>query len=79
MNLAEQHQYFADKFLISLGAISGGLGLTITAISIVLSLILQITGLISFFCFLVINHERIVTEGKKLIRKVFKNGNKSKH
>ena len=72
LNISEHNQYFVDKFLLIVGLISGGLGLSLSLVSAILALILQFTGLISFACFLIINHEKIVRESKKIIKKVFK-------
>lgn len=72
LNLGEHNQYFVDKFLIVIGFSSGGIGLSLTAISVALALALQVTGLISFVVFLIINHEKIQTESKKLFKKIFK-------
>lgn len=72
INISEHNQYFADKFLIVLGAVTGSLGLSLATISLFLALALQVTGLISFMVFLIINHEKIQNESKKLFKKIFK-------
>lgn len=72
LNLSEHNQYFVDKFLLLIGLSSGGVGLALTALSFYLAILLQFTGLISFVVFLIINQEKIQSESKKLIKKIFK-------
>ena len=72
MPTLENKEYLLNKILITMGFSSGGIGLSLTAISVALALALQVTGLISFVVFLIINHEKIQTESKKLFKKIFK-------
>ena len=72
LGLSDENEYLLNKILIGTGVTSGGLGTFLTAFSAYLGILLQITGLVSFVCFLIINNEKIEEQLKKIYKRIFK-------
>lgn len=71
LGLSDENEYLLNKILIGTGVTSGGFGSILTAFSAYLGVLLQITGLISFLCFLIINNEKIEEQLKKIYKRIF--------